>query len=77
MFPEEKQCHIYYITRINPQCLISSHNIYKTRPMVIVYFLYRKNLFTKEKLNKKEQHKLYILLTIYRILFDTYKNMSM
>ena len=30
------------------------------------FFLYRKNLFTKEKLNKKEQHKLYTLLTIYR-----------
>ena len=29
-------------------------------------FLYRKNLFMKEKLNKKEQHKLYTLFTIYR-----------
>ena len=28
--------------------------------------MYRKNLFTKEKLNKKEQHQLYTLLTIYR-----------
>ena len=31
-----------------------------------VFFLYRKNLFMKEKLNKKEQHKLYTLFTIYR-----------
>ena len=28
--------------------------------------LYRKNLFMKEKLNKKEQHNLYTLFTIYR-----------
>ena len=32
----------------------------------IGFFLYRKNLFMKEKLNKKEQHKLYTLFTIYR-----------
>ena len=31
-----------------------------------LFFLYRKNLFMKEKLNKKEQHKLYTLFTIYR-----------
>ena len=29
-------------------------------------FLYRKNLFMKEKLNKIEQQKLYTLFTIYR-----------
>ena len=29
-------------------------------------FLYRENLFMKEKLNKIEQQKLYILFTIYR-----------
>ena len=28
--------------------------------------LYRKNLFMKEKLDKKEQHNLYTLFTIYR-----------
>ena len=32
----------------------------------IYFFLYRKNLFMKEKLDKKEQHKLYTLFTIYR-----------
>ena len=31
-----------------------------------VSLLYRKNLFMKEKLNKKEQHTLYTLFTIYR-----------
>ena len=30
------------------------------------FFLYRKNLFMKEKLNKKKQHNLYTLFTIYR-----------
>ena len=29
------------------------------------FFLYRKNLLMKEKLSKKEQHKLYTLFTIY------------
>ena len=28
-------------------------------------FLYRENIFMKEKLNKKEQHKLYTLFIIY------------
>ena len=29
-------------------------------------FLHRKNLFMKKKLNKKEQHNLYTLFTIYK-----------
>ena len=33
---------------------------------MFLFFLYRKNLFMKEKLNKKEQLKLYTLSTICR-----------
>ena len=37
-----------------------------TQRMPPISVLYKKNLFMKEKLNKKEQHKLYTLFTIYR-----------
>ena len=63
--------NLNYITEIwykNSYTLKDITCIYKYRlhKYYKYIFLYRKNLFTKEKLNKKEQHNLYTLFTIYR-----------
>ena len=54
---ENKYC--YYYT-------VSKTTIFRKYMYALYSFLYRKNLFMKKKLHKKEQHKLYTLFTIYR-----------
>ena len=52
---------------MNTVIILNNNTQYTIMHSIFFYFfLYRKNLFMKEKLNKKEQHNLYTLFTIYR-----------